>query len=256
MENTYTINDLIEITGLKEKFIRNCIESLKDNVLKDSIKRGNKNSLIFDSNTLQIFDFIKQKNESGFSISTIKEELLKENIGKTNSETEVNKGKADPIIVLIDELKNMNSSLLKIKDDVISKEREINLKEKEILEKDNVISTLKSNLRLLTEGKQPDEFVQEQIKQKETLMKIEFENNNNKTLIKSQSEKILSDESRITELEGLLQKKKVEITDLENKSKQTENRRNDIISQLQLIEGKFFMTKKRKELIKQLQELY
>lgn len=259
MENTYTINDLIEITGLKEKFIRNCIESLKDNVLKDSIKRGNKNSLLFDSNTLKIFDFIKQRNESGFSISSIKEELLQENLGKQKKETEENIIKTEPMLLLIDELKNMNSSIMKTKDELISKERELYNKDKEIIEKENVINHLKSNLKLLTDGKSPEEFIQEQIKQKEILMKIEFENNNNKEKLQKQYSQLVTKDEELNSLQILLKNKDSEygskIYEMENNKKLMENKRNEIIEELKTIEGKFFMGKKRKNLLNQLQEL-
>ena len=66
-----SINDLISYTGLKYDYIIRCIKEI-DEILKPFIKRGDKNSLLFDSNALSIFDRIKQLKEQKLTLSSIK----------------------------------------------------------------------------------------------------------------------------------------------------------------------------------------
>ena len=273
MENMYTIADIVKITGLKEKFIRNCVENLKNDVLKDSIKRGNKNSLLFDSNALTIFDFIKQKYESGYSISTIKQELLEGNLGKTESETEVNLPPPDSLVSLVNELKTLNNTVLKAKDEMLEKEREIFVKEKQIIEQSHLITHLKDNLKLITDGRSPEEVREEQIKKelelkrhqeelsnlKESLKSKDNEMNSIKVIAEVKDKEIQTHKKQLEDLENTYKTKEKsfekEKEELENRVKQKELKRKELLDELALLEGKWFVGTKRKDLLNKLKEL-
>ncbi len=71
----HTIKDIVKLTSIKEPFVRRCIREL-DDILKPYIKRGARNSIVFDSDAIPIFDKIKQGKENGLLLPTIKEDLL------------------------------------------------------------------------------------------------------------------------------------------------------------------------------------
>lgn len=71
----YTIQDVIERTGLKANFIRRCVKGIS--CLQGHTKNGDKNRTLFDSNAFVIFDKIKQYKEEGLTIQRIDEELVK-----------------------------------------------------------------------------------------------------------------------------------------------------------------------------------
>lgn len=273
MENTYTITDIVKQTGLKEKFIRSCVEALKDNVLKNSIKRGNKNSLLFDSNTLTIFDFIKQKYDSGYSISTIKQELIAGNLVKQNPKTQENTPKTDSIFTLVNDVRNLNETLLKAKDTILEKEKEIFVKETQILEQGHLISILKNNLKLITDGRTPEEVREAQIRKeeelkkhkeelstvKEYLGKKDNEINVIKSLVDTKEQEIKNQKRQIEDIELSFKTKEKYLeeqkTEVENRVKQNETKRKELLKQLEELEGKWFVGGKRKDLLKQLQDL-
>jgi hypothetical protein len=99
-----TINDIIDYTGLKYEYIIKCTKEL-DGVLKPYIQRGDKNSLIFDSNALKIFDRVKQLKEGKQSITSIKVQLESE-LNKTPKDTQNSTSN------LINDTQNMQESEL------------------------------------------------------------------------------------------------------------------------------------------------
>ncbi len=71
----HTIKDIVKLTSIKEPFVRRCIREL-DDILKPYIKRGARNSIVFDPDAIPIFDKIKQGKDKGLLLPTIKEDLI------------------------------------------------------------------------------------------------------------------------------------------------------------------------------------
>ncbi len=78
----YKINEIVQQTGLNERYVRQCVRELKDIF---SVKRGVKNSILLDHSALPVFEKIKQEKENGVSFSAIKELLLNTTECKTES---------------------------------------------------------------------------------------------------------------------------------------------------------------------------
>ena len=72
MTYTNTIQNIKELTGLKEPFIRKMFLELND-LFKPYVKRGNNNSLLFDSNAMMIWDKVKQLKEQDLSFRYFKQ---------------------------------------------------------------------------------------------------------------------------------------------------------------------------------------
>jgi len=234
-----TINDVIDYTGLKYEYVIKCIKEL-DKILKPYIQRGDKNSLIFDSNALKIFDRVKQLKEGKQSISSIKVQL----------ESELNKTPQDAqnsISNLIKDTQNMQESeLTKL---LINKLEESNKKNFEALEKnlqskDQVIEVqkrenqeLKNQILFITDGRTYDEIRLEQQNKEQELFRL-----------KQQAESASKETEEI-------KTKVFEKTEELEKIKMKEQKRQEILKELQSLEGKWFARKKRQELFTQFQNL-
>lgn len=192
-----TINDIIEYTGLKYEYIIKCTKEL-DSVLKPYTQRGDKNSLIFDSNALKIFDRVKQLKDGKQSISSIKVQLESE-LSKTQ------KDEPNTTSNSVNDIKNMQESdLTKM---LINKLEESNRKNFESLElalqtKDQVIEVqrrenqeLKTQILLITDGRSPEE-VRKNFIDKEIELRL-FQNKSIELEEKLKSEKALADENKI-----------------------------------------------------------
>lgn len=192
-----TINDIIEYTGLKYEYIIKCTKEL-DSVLKPYIQRGDKNSLIFDSNALKIFDRVKQLKDGKQSISSIKVQLESE-LSKTQKDESNSNSNS------VNDIKNMQESdLTKM---LINKLEESNRKNFESLElalqtKDQVIEVqrrenqeLKTQILLITDGRSPEE-VRKNFIDKEIELRL-FQNKSIELEEKLKLEKALADENKI-----------------------------------------------------------
>ncbi len=69
----YKINEIVQQTGLNERYVRQCVRELKDLF---QVKRGVKNSILLDHSALPVFEKIKQEKENGVCFTAIKELLL------------------------------------------------------------------------------------------------------------------------------------------------------------------------------------
>ncbi|MCP3978726.1 MAG: hypothetical protein GY716_05260, partial [bacterium] len=75
----HTIQDIVKFSSLKDAFVRRCIRDMND-ILNPYIERGEKNRLLLDPDVIPIFDKIKQDKDKGFSLPTIKRNLLNSDI--------------------------------------------------------------------------------------------------------------------------------------------------------------------------------
>ncbi len=75
----HTIQDIVKSINLKDAFVRRCIRDMND-ILNPYIERGEKNRLLLDPDVIPIFNYIKQDKDKGFSLPTIKRNLLNSNI--------------------------------------------------------------------------------------------------------------------------------------------------------------------------------
>lgn len=217
MDYDKTVQDIIDYTGLKYDYIRKCLSKFS-NIFEPHIKRGDKNSILFDSSSLQIFDQIKQMKEKGFTLNIIEEQLSDLNTLKTDNEniqTPHNLKQTDYFEIMIQEVKDANKSALN------AKEQTIQAKDEVLKAKEEYIKSLESKILLITDGRSPEELRQEQ-KRKEEETRKQYEE-----LINTQNE---------------LKRKEIEITSIKALSEDKDN---------QIIEQK----KKEEELVKKEQEL-
>lgn len=281
----HTLQDIIKYTGLKPDFLRKVIKELEQ-IFTPYISRGDKNAMLFDSNSLFIFDRIKQLKEKDCNIQMMKEKLLSEL--KINTETDtkternINQNTLDNY--LYKELKEMSNRLLVSKEETIQTQKE-------------QIKTLESKILLITDGRSPEEvkkeFIDKEVelkllqnksieleeklklekaladenkiavalkekelaeqKSKSNTLEIEVKNSKEITI---KQDLILSDkENKLVSIEN--QKKLLELELEEQKKKTTENesKKIELLNQLEGLEGKWFVGTKRKQLLKQLKEL-
>jgi len=151
MTYTNTIQNIKELTGLKEPFIRKMFLELND-LFKPYVKRGNNNSLLFDSNAMMIWDKVKQLKEQDLSFDDIKSDLTKSILNETNKnqyQSEYNLEQTNTSDLILKEVKSMYKELLLSKDETIKA-------------KDMIIDSLNHKMLLLTGGKEPDVMLKEQ----------------------------------------------------------------------------------------------
>ena len=147
----YTINDIQEHTGLNINFIRRCLRDMKD-IFDPHTTRGDKNSIVFDDSALILFDRIKQlKEQDGSTIPEIKKKL-----GYQPEKTNKEDGKT-----WVQTLPEDTSKHHQTEQDNLVKQ----LYERLLEEKDKTyqtqISALKTQLYLLTDGRDPEEVKKE-----------------------------------------------------------------------------------------------
>lgn len=217
MSYTNTIEDIKNRTGLKDAFIRKTLINLQD-IFKNYSKRGINNSFLFDENAMQIWDRIKQAKEQNLNIEAIRENIvssLNNKSDQTSTKTYVDQSVN---LNLEQVLKQARESLLMV----------MQAKDETIKTKDLLITELQNKILLITDGKSPEIIKNEYFNKDLELVKLQSENNHN-------LEKINSISSQL------------EKTELNNK------RKNELIQELQILEGKFWKGKKRKLIIQELQ---
>jgi len=205
----YTIEDISEHTHLKVPFIRRCITALKKELSPHMQRSDNKNSLLFDTNALTIFDQIMQLKDAGCSLPTIKEKLQLTaepkvnkqvlNLENSTNQTLSNSMNEDFISMFLEKLEASNKAILEAKNESLRTKDEVIKLNQTLSEKEHVIAVQQQHLLLLTDGKPPEEV---------------------KSVKEEKAKKV---QSLLTELESL--------------------------------EGKWFSGKRKKTIIKELQEL-
>jgi hypothetical protein len=153
------INELSSRIGFSVVFIRKCLEKLGD-ILAPYTQRGEFNRILFTSNAVVIFDKIKQLKDDGLSLPEIRRSLEKDlrtnrKTGGEDSEQTPDKSdkNSDTFSQLIELYQRVNDEKEKrIKDRDEATQRILDL------EKQNQQLTL--TLKLLPEGKSPEELKQ------------------------------------------------------------------------------------------------
>lgn len=260
MNNSYfTIEDIKKRTNLSLDFIRRCIKFFKDELAPHTTK-GEFNALRFDNNAVSIFDKIMQYKNDGLTLPAIKDKLQLpvkplQNTYKDNNQTLQNSTNDMIIQSLLNEIRESRTGLVSIQNQ-LTKAYET------LTEKEKLIEVQKHQLKLLTDGRPPEEVRAEHIqkelenREKETRL-IQAEGSikeKEAELLRLREEKIRSEaykKEKETELQRL--KEEQEKKDLEVKVKKDEKEK--ILKELQAIEGKWFVSKKRQELLNKLQDL-
>jgi DNA repair exonuclease SbcCD ATPase subunit len=288
MSNDKTIEDVVFSTGLKEPFIRKIVRAC-DELFKPYIKRGDKNSLLFDSNAMVIFDRIKQLKEKTYTIDEIKsaiEKDLESNLDKDSKDNSQTENNLD-MVFFLNKLEQYHKEVLTAKDELIKTQSNLGT---ELKEKEKLIQIQSEQLKLLTDGRNPEEVYKEfrekefqLIRSQEKLSLIEQEFTKKETEVKNKEGKISSLERENRELErkkqAELEKEREKITrsqeliskyqsDLDLKESTLKNKEEELkkhqekeaqkqklLKELEELEGKWFVGAKRKELLKQLKEL-
>lgn len=225
-QGKHTIDDIQERTSLPRHFIHRCSSKLSD-LLDPYRQYGDKNRLFYDDNGLMIFDHISQLKGEGKNIPEIRETLENELQSSQNSSksdrntlqhtpqnsqnkrpaTTPGAGEQKPWIAALQEAYQEFASA---KDEVIES-------------KEETISSLRQNLKLITDGRDPKEVKREHEKK-----------------IKEAAEK----EQKIKEL-----KKK------EQRRRKREKKRQQLLAELRSLEGKWFKSGRRREIIAELERL-
>lgn len=214
----YSINDLAEYTGLKTDFIRKCIKTFED-ILGEYIERGDKNSLVFDSNALVIFDRIKQLKEKGLTVKTIGEYLNEELVAaekkvKAQQETSKSIEMKEYFEMLMREIKDSHRTAMDAKDETINVQK-------------SQITTLESKILFITDGKSPEEMKRKQEEEEH----------------KREQERMKVENERRQREEELL------------KQQHIQQQRLQLLSELESLEGQLFKGKQRKDIMDKLKAL-
>lgn len=263
-----TIQSIISYTGLSYSFITKCLKAMPEIFDTYSI-RGDNNSILLDNNALVIFDKIKQLKEKGYTIATTKLELMK-NLNKqekTEVENSGNQEESSTSLVLVKALENSFSELLKAKEEVIkTKDEVIESHKREVLE-------LKNQILLITDGRSPEQIRNEQLQKEREILekqqKLEIavkEKDLVLSNLKQKEEELRKLEAetntKFLEKDNLLkqEQEKARLLEEEKKTHQEQQslrnqKKAELIKKLDELEGKWFVSAKKKELLKQLQEL-
>lgn len=232
-----TIEDIKKRTGLKEPFIRKCIINL-DYVFKPYMSRGTNNSFLFDENSMFLWDKIGQLKNQDLTIEKIKEQLdliLSSQTTKDTTKTYSTVSNNETYEHLLKEVKTMYKELLLSKDETIKA-------------KDMIIDSLNNKILLLTGGKEPEIMIKEQRTKEIDIALLKKDLAHIETKVTDKDYEISSYKTQVEKLQLQQQEKIKEQEDMKNK-------RQSLMNQLESLEGKFFVGAKRKEILKQLQEI-
>ncbi|MBF0555018.1 MAG: hypothetical protein HQK96_10765 [Nitrospirae bacterium] len=223
----FSLTDIETRTGFSRAYINKCLKELRD-VLNPFIKRGNNNAILLNSDGLVIFDKIRQMKDQGMALPEVKIELAKipQTPDKPYSKGTTNPGKTPPQTELLQEILKLAQ---------VNQEHNRQLV-KDIEERDQIIKELsvknerlEGSLKLLTDGRNPEQVRAdwEKARQKE----VELEQNL-RMLTNGREPAVVKKES-------------------ENRAK----RRAEILRRLGEIDGHLFKGKERKRLLEELQNL-
>jgi hypothetical protein len=268
MKYPNTVQNIISHTGLSYQWITKCIKTMPEIFDTYSI-RGDNNSILLDNNALVIFDQVKQLKEQGYTIANIKLELMKNlyKQEKTEDETSLNKEESATSLVLVKALENSFSELLKAKEEVIkTKDEVIESHKREVLE-------LKNQILLITDGRSPEQIRNEQLQKEREILekqqKLEIavkEKDLALSHLKQKEDELkkidLETSTKFSEKDILLKQQQEKTRLLEEEKKALEEHqnlnkqlKNELLKKLEELEGKWFVGTKRKDILKQLQEL-
>jgi len=156
-----TVKDIEDQTGLNYHYILKCVKEMPETFEKHA-ERGGNNSLLFNNNVISIFDTIKQLRDDNRSMSSIKKIFLKSGINRIKpSETTIKTGE-NPTSTD----SNQTISIHEWKKDLQEAHFKYDQLKDELLEAKLNFEHLKSNMRLLTGGKDVEEVKKEEQEQK------------------------------------------------------------------------------------------
>lgn len=275
MSENYDIDQIVEITGLKIDFVKRCtatngvIRPILDAHLNDiDISYGDHNQLLFSSNALIIFNRIAELKKVGHNINIIaeklkkeleanKEEPLQDNLEDLQSKvmqpdasytTLKSSDTAKIINQILDQSKNYQKKLE-------NKEAELKDIYDQLKEKEKLIEVQKHQLLLLTDGRSPEEKKNELIEKEVNLQTLKFKYDE---LLKA-SNSTLHDFTKQQEEAEKLRKEKELMQQKEREKEEVERekqlKRNKLLSELKALDSKWFSGSKRKEILKELEEL-
>lgn len=215
-DNYFTIDDIKERTNLSLDFIRRCLRFFKQELALHTTK-GEFNALKFDDNAGIIFDRIMQYKNDGLTLPAIKKKLnlpVKQLPNAYQEDIQTLPNSTNNLIIqsLLTEVRESRTGFIGIQNQ-LTKAYET------IIEKEKVIEVQKWQLKLLTDGRTPEEVKKEHAEKEEELFKLK---------------------QQVEELELM---------------KVKEQKRQKILKELQSLEGKWFARKKRQELFTQFQNL-
>lgn len=182
MEHPYSLRDIQKHTGLKYDFLRRIVKEIPELADAYAVK-GLNNALMFNTNGLACFREVAQMKEAGYTLPSIRSQVLSAlpkqsaNLPNQSSEPQHNQGTQPGDNVLIRLLEAAHKS-----------EREsfhiaLSEKEKMISQQQQTIQALESGLKLLTDGRSPEEVRQEQQKQANELFHMKALLQEQKTLL-------------------------------------------------------------------------
>lgn len=196
-----TIEELEKYIGLKKWYIRKVIRELKEE-LKSYIKHGQKNSLLFNSDAIAIFDRIKHLKEQGYNIKTIQRELNTENqeapkIFKDKQNKNTTQAKHTQAVEK-DSLTHLLLMVEKKDEEVNGKRAELEEAKKQILELEFQNKSIQSKVKLLTDGKTDEEILKERRAKQDIKLRIveiltEIEGMEGKMFIKKRRKELIAE---------------------------------------------------------------
>ena len=151
----HTIKDIEKKTGLNVSFIRRCLTHMKEIFDPCTAKGGNNNAIMFDDNALVIFDRIKQlKSNDSLTLPEIKQRLTDtlSEVNKINEQTLTNE--------TINVIKPYEHEFIKELYERLLEEKDKS-HQTEIKAHKTMIDALQSKLKLLTDGRDPEEIKRE-----------------------------------------------------------------------------------------------
>lgn len=167
-----SINELSQKTGLKVSFIRKCLNQMKP-ILSSYLQRGRDNMLLFDSNAVVIFDKIQQLKQQNLTLPEIGKQL--KNIQLQTKQSNQTNGSEVLQTASKAQVNYEDSKLFNKLFEVLKQSEE---KSQRILELERINQGLQGTLKLLPEGKTPEQirekWEQEQ-KRKQDIVRITTE---------------------------------------------------------------------------------
>jgi hypothetical protein len=172
MATLFTLKEIQHQTGLKERFLRRCMDGLKD-IFDPYITRGENNAILFNDSALVLFDRIKQLKEDDLTIPEIRRRLGYRALDKPGEESGETSGQrlveVSDKVVKPDEERSVNQfyeRLLEEREKTHEAELEARGYKVQLEAKQALIDVLQSKLQLLTDGRDPEEVRKAEEKEK------------------------------------------------------------------------------------------
>ena len=226
----HTIENIEERTSLPRHFINRCSSKLSD-VLDQYRQYGDNNQLFYNDNGLMVFDHIAQLKREGKTIPEIRETLENElQSGETPSNTDrkslqnsLQNQKSEPT----DQPPQTDIQARLIEALQQSNEEVREAKDEVIESQRETIESLRENVKLITDGRDPEAVKEEHEK------------------------KVKEAAQKEQEIEKLREEKKRR----KERERQRQQKREKLLAELKSLEGKWFYSGRRQEIIAKLERL-